>query len=169
LKPPTHIQAPLGRAAEARMWPNSQPFSVAAVVCSFASALCIAWSLGRNACAEENLPPEPDLTSQIYRYEIINATTTDLAISLMLDTATGTMWESLNDKEGAVVGYGKVKWEAPPDVDSKVPARFRFVPSGGKMTPFLLVDTADGRVWMLSGFREGRCLFAPLVVEGLHE
>lgn len=118
---------------------------------------------------EEVMPPELGIDPAIYRYEIINSTTAEPAMTLMFDTATGALWEMLSDKDGDMVGFGKVEVKSPPLATAVIPGRFRFVPSGAKQTSHYIVDTASGQAWVWAGFNNGRSVFAPIGVEGLSE
>ena len=136
---------------------------IIAIIC--VTAMCT----GRAAPIEENLASEQDDDPAPYRYEVINATTADPPMTLLFDTAKGSIWEMLEDKDGNMVGFGEVQVESAPTVHSDTPGRFRFVPSGAKQTSHYIVDTAEGRVWVWGGLKSGRSVYVPIGVQGLHE
>jgi hypothetical protein len=87
---------------------------------------------------------------------------------MMLDTATGAIWEMLVDENGNFVGFGQVTMTPAPTVQPFNTGRFRIVPSGGKQTGTFVVDTATGQVWGW-GSDGRRSNFSAMQVQGLHE
>jgi hypothetical protein len=117
---------------------------------------------------DQQAPLTQDANPQIYRYDLTNATFAEPAQTMLLDTATGTVWEMLADQDGRMAGFGKVRIEPAPSGQSTVTGRFRFIASGGKATGTFIVDTATGQVWAW-GMDGRRSFFSAFAVEGLHQ
>ena len=139
-------------------------------------AYALAISVLLTACKSSKKEPTPDQQAtltldanpQIYRYDLTNATSAEPAQTMLLDTATGTVWEMLADQNGSMAGFGKVRMEPGPSGQSIVSGRFRFIASGGKATGTFIVDTASGQVWAW-GMDGRRSFFSAFPVEGLNQ
>lgn len=164
------VTAAINRVEAASSFIVHRPAALVAIVSLVAALVCTAGCGGSNAAATEDNPlSEQDIDPKIYRYEVINATSADPPMTIMFDTATGAIWELLENKDGETIGFGKVEVKSAPSLETIVPSRFRFVPSGAKQTSHYIVDTANGRTWAWAGFKEGRSVYVPQAIEGLFE